>query len=61
MEEHLLDGRMVAVKINGIDVALEVQFLQSLGMVVLIFKKFSWYFFYKARKLSLEVSKGDPL
>jgi hypothetical protein len=58
MGEYLLDIPMIDIQIWGVDVVFGVQWLQSLGIVTF---DFQYHFPQMERKLSLEVSKGNPL
>jgi hypothetical protein len=62
MGEYYFDSPVISMQMGGVDVVLRVQWLQSLGTMALNFQDlFHEIFCQKARKLSLEVSKENPL
>ena len=52
MGEYVLTSPMLSMPMGGADVVLGVQWLQSLGKMLLIFTNFSSNFLWKERKLN---------
>ena len=59
MGEYVLNSPMLSIPMEGADVVLGVQLLQSLGTVDFNFQEIFLKFFRKERKSNYEVSKGS--
>ena len=59
MGEYVLNSSMLCIPMGGDDVALGVQWLQSLGTIVFNFQELFLNFFGKERNLNSGVSQGS--